>query len=148
MKTYSVFKIQLVLDSVMNSSGIVKHGKLGTSIQYDRHCKRQARELKSLSSVAKFYFKPAEGEHIVTSVKIEQEKAAAICGTVRDKGGAVVEGALVLLFRSGQEKKLLDRQFTDEEGLFSFGPLEGNVLYLIKVYKNNVKIRELEIVAD
>jgi hypothetical protein len=59
-----------------------------------------------LSSVAKFYFKPAEGEHIETTVKLEQEKLAAVCGTVRDKGGAAVEGALVLLFRAGQDKKL------------------------------------------
>jgi hypothetical protein len=101
-----------------------------------------------LSSVTKFYFKPAEGEHVETTVKIEPEKAAAVCGTVRDKTGAVVENALVLLFRSGQDKKLLDRQFTDEEGQFSFGPIEGNILYLIKVYKNSVKLRELEIVAD
>jgi protocatechuate 3,4-dioxygenase beta subunit len=106
--------------------------------------------MNSLSSVAKFYFKPAEGEHVETTVKIEPEKAAAVCGTVRDKGGAAVEGALVLLFRPGQDKdkKLVDRQFTDEEGQFSFGPIEGNALYLIKVYKNSVKIRELEIVAD
>jgi protocatechuate 3,4-dioxygenase beta subunit len=101
-----------------------------------------------LSSVARFYFKPAEGEHIETTVKIEQEKAAAICGTVRDRDGTSVEGALVLLFKSGQDKKLIDRQFTDEEGQFSFGPIEGNILYLIKVYKNSVKIRELEIIAD
>lgn len=101
-----------------------------------------------MSSVAKFYFKPAEGEHIETTVKLTQEKAAAVCGTVVDRAGALVDGALVLLFRSGQEKKLIDRQFTDEEGQFSFGPIEGNVLYLIKVYKNSVKIRELEIVAD
>lgn len=101
-----------------------------------------------MSSVAKFYFKPAEGEHIETTVKIEQEKAAAICGTVKDRGGTAVEGVLVLLFKSGQEKRLIDRQFTDDEGQFSFGPIEGNVLYLIKAYKNSVKIRELEIVAD
>lgn len=101
-----------------------------------------------MSSVAKFYFKPAEGEHIETTVKIEQEKAAAICGTVKDRGDTPVEGALVLLFKSEQKKKLLDRQFTDDEGQFSFGPIEGNVLYLIKVYKNSVKIRELEIIAD
>lgn len=101
-----------------------------------------------MSSVAKFYFKPMEGEHVETTVKIEQEKAAAVCGTVRDKTGAVVEGALVLLFSSGQTKKLIDRQFTDDDGQFSFGPIEGNVLYLIKVYKNSIKIRELEIIAD
>lgn len=101
-----------------------------------------------MSSGAKFYFKPAEGEHIETTVRLEPEKAAAICGTVRDKNGLPAEGALVLLFRSGQEKTLLDRQITDEEGQFSFGPIEANVLYLIKAYKNSVKIRELEIVAE
>lgn len=101
-----------------------------------------------MSSVAKFYIKPAEGEHIETTVKIEQEKAAAVCGTVKDKRGAAVEGAMVLLFRSDQDKKLVDRQVTDEEGQFSFGPIEGNVLYLIKVYKNSVKLRELEIIAE
>ncbi len=101
-----------------------------------------------MSSVAKFYFKPAEGEHVETTVGIDQEKAAAVCGTVRNREGAAVEGALVLLFRSGQERKLIDRQFTDDEGQFSFGPIEGNVLYLIKIYKNSIKIRELEIIAD
>jgi hypothetical protein len=109
---------------------------------------RHDRGVDYLSSIAKFYIKPAEGEHIETTVKIEQEKAAAVCGTVRDKGGAAVEGALVLLFRSAQDKKLVDRQITDEEGQFAFGPIEGNVLYLIRVYKNSVKIRELEIVAE
>jgi protocatechuate 3,4-dioxygenase beta subunit len=101
-----------------------------------------------MSSVAKFYFKPAEGEHVETTISIDEEKAAAVCGTVRDREGAVVEGALVLLFRSGQDKTLIDRQFTDDEGQFSFGPIEGNVLYLIKIYKNSIKIRELEIIAD
>ncbi len=101
-----------------------------------------------MSSITKFYFKPAEGEHIETTVRIEQEKAAAICGTVIDRSGTSVEGALILLFRSDQDKKLIDRQFTDGEGQFSFGPIEGNVLYLIKAYKNSVKIRELEIIAD
>ncbi len=101
-----------------------------------------------MSSVGKFYFKPSEGEHIETTVKIEPEKAAAVCGTVLDKTGAAVPDALVLLFRSGKDKKLIDRQFTDQEGQFSFGPIEGNVLYLIKVYKNSMKIRELEIIAE
>lgn len=101
-----------------------------------------------MSSAAKFYFKPAEGEHVETTVKVEAEKAAAICGTVRDTAGTVVSGALVLLFISGKDKKLIDRQFTDDEGQFSFGPIQGNVLYMIKVYKNSVKIRELEIVAE
>ena len=101
-----------------------------------------------MSSRAQFYFKPADGEHIDTVVTLEKEKAAAICGTIKDRGGNCVCGALVLLFIAENEKKLIDRQFTDDEGQFYFGPIEGNVLYKIKVYKNDVKVRELEIVAE
>ena len=101
-----------------------------------------------MSSSAKFYFKPAEGEYIETTVRLEPEKTAAICGTVRDKNGQPQAGALVLLFRSGQGNGLIDRHVTDEDGQFSFGRLDPDVLYLIKIYKNNVKIRELEIIAD
>ena len=87
------------------------------------------RGLMNLSSVAKFYFKPAEGEHIETTVKIESEKAAAICGTVQDRGYAPVEGGLVLLFKSGQDKRFITRQFTDEEGQFSFDEEENACTY-------------------
>ena len=106
------------------------------------------REMSALSSGAQFYFKPAEGEHIGTAVTLEREKAAAICGTVKNRGGNVVCGALILLFTAENEKRLIDRQFTDDEGQFYFGPIEGNVLYKIKAYKNDVKLRELEIVAE
>ncbi len=59
-----------------------------------------------MSSVAKFYIKPVEGEHIETTVKIEQEKAAAVCGTVRDKarGRGGRDGAPVQI-RSGQKAR-------------------------------------------
>ena len=102
-----------------------------------------------MSAGTEFFFRPAEGEYIETVVYIEQEKASAICGKVKYEGdkGAVNE-ALVLLFRAGGEKELVDRQFTNVEGQFYFGPIESNELYLIKIYKNNVKIRELEIVAE
>lgn len=101
-----------------------------------------------MSAGAKFYFKPAEGEHIETTVSIDAEKAAAVFGTVRGMGGEVQPDALVLLFRATGELKLIDRQFTDADGQFYFGPIEGGILYLIKIYKNDVKVRELEIVAE
>lgn len=101
-----------------------------------------------MSAGTKFYFRPAEGEHIETTVSVEAEKAAAVFGTVKNKAGAVQADALVLLFRASEEKKLIDRQFTDEDGQFFFGPIEGGVLYLIKIYKNDIKIRELEVIAE
>jgi len=101
-----------------------------------------------LSAGAKFYFKPAAGEHIETAVNIEPEFSAAILGTVRGGNGSPVDDALVLLFRADGEKKLIGRQFTDDEGQFFFGPIEGEVMYQIKIYKNQVKLRELEIIAE
>lgn len=103
---------------------------------------------KALSEGAKFYFRPTKGEQIEAVVSIEPDLSAAILGTVLDKQGIPVDSALVLLFRHGDEKKLIDRQVSDDEGHFFFGPIEGDVLYRIKIYKNHIKIRELEIITE
>lgn len=102
-----------------------------------------------MTGYAKFYFKPATGELIETVVHTENDKRTAICGTVLDKDENPVENALVLLFKplDGKEE-LIFRIFTDKSGYFVFGPLESEVLYLIKIYKNSVKLRELEIRTD
>jgi hypothetical protein len=102
---------------------------------------------------AKFFFKPGEGAHIETRVTLRREKSAAVCGTVMDVtdgiGGdaptrdAPVQGALVLLFRA-DDLRFLDRQFTDEDGQFFFGPLDGDELYLVKIHKPGVSPRSLE----
>jgi hypothetical protein len=99
-----------------------------------------------VSAVTAFFLKPGEGEHLETNVELEPSKAAAVCGTVT-QSGEPVRHALVLLFHA-EERKLIDRQFTDADGQFFFGPLEGNRLYLVKIYKNSTKIREVEIVAE
>ena len=102
-----------------------------------------------MTGYAKFYFKPAVGEQIETIVHTENDKRTAICGTVLDKDEVPVENALVLLFKpEGEKEELIYRTFTDKVGYFAFGPLEYDVLHLIKIYKNNVKVRELEIRTD
>ena len=101
-----------------------------------------------MSAGARFYFKPAKGERVDTTVGIENDKSAAICGTVLGGDGRPVTGALTLLFAAEGDRRLLGTQTTDEEGQFFFGPIEGEKLYLIKIYKNDTKIRELEIVAE
>lgn len=77
----------------------------------------------------------------------EQEQHAAICGRVLSPSGAPVENAVVLLFLPGENDSLtlVSRFVTDEDGHFIFGPLEGGTLYLIKVFRDDVKLRELEI---
>lgn len=99
-----------------------------------------------MSAFAKFYFRPARGEKIHTVVTPKEDESCGICGKVMD-GERPVTGALVLLFETeGQEtRKLLSSVISDEDGEFAFGPLTERELYVIKIYKNSLKLRELEI---
>ena len=103
-----------------------------------------------MSTYSKFYFHPGKGEQVNTSITPEPDERSAICGKVLDGKGRPVENALVLLFRAGEDRvsDLISRFCTDEDGHFIFGPLESEILYLIKVFKNDVKLRELEIRAE
>ncbi len=99
-----------------------------------------------VSAFAKFYFRPSKGEKIHTVVTPKEDESCGICGKVVD-GERAIKGALVLLFLAeGQETgKFLSSVTTDEDGEFAFGPLTDGVLYVIKVYKDSLKLRELEI---
>ena len=105
-----------------------------------------------MSTYSKFFFRPARGEQVETTISPAQDDAAAICGRIVDSRGDPVENALVLLFRAGGQQsdppELTGRFITDSDGHFLFGPLDGGTLYLIKVFKNNVKLRQLEIITD
>lgn len=103
-----------------------------------------------MSAYTKFFFRPSPGEQVSTTVAPEPDGRSAICGRVVDKKGAAIADAMVFLFRSteGEAPELCARFCTDEDGHFAFGPLEGKLLYIIKIFKNDIKIRELEVVAD
>ena len=103
-----------------------------------------------MSSYAKFFFRPARGEQIQTTIKPEPDDRAAISGRVIDGRDRAVTDAIVLLYRvtDGEPPELLTRFCTDEDGHFIFGPLEGGRLYLIKVYKDGSQLRELELRAE
>lgn len=99
-----------------------------------------------MSAFAKFYFRPSKGEWIHTVVEPDEEYGSAIFGTVEEKGKGVKD-ALVLLFRTQGDKtgEMLSAVTTDSDGEFAFGPLSEGELYVIKVFKDSVKLRELEI---
>jgi len=101
----------------------------------------------SMSTYSRFYFRPARGEQTEVTLSPAADERAAILGRVIDAKGAAVDGALVLLFSTGEDEPpaLIARSCTDEDGHFIFGPIEPERLYLIKVFKNEVKLRELEI---
>lgn len=103
-----------------------------------------------MAAYAKFYFRPGKGEQISTTVTPQADGSSAICGKVLDQKGQPVQDALALLFRSaeGSPPVLESRFCTDEDGHFLFGPLQSEELYIIKIFKNDVKLRELEVVAE
>ena len=97
-------------------------------------------------SFTKFYFRPGQGEQIETSVTLRQDTRSAIHGYIKNADGEVFSDAAVLLFESEDQKapRLISHMFTDEFGQFMFGPLDPGKLYLVKVFKNTMRIRELE----
>ena len=103
-----------------------------------------------MATYAKFYFRPGKGEQISAAVTPEPDGRSAIWGKVLDQKGRPVQDALTLLFRAaeGEDPALEGRFCTDEDGHFMFGPLQSEVLYIIKVYKDDGKIRELEVRAE
>ncbi len=103
-----------------------------------------------MSAFAKFYFRPGENEQIETTVHLVPDSRSGIHGIVRDAGGRLLSDALVMLFETGsspEELSLTAQMFTDDAGQFVFGPLVAGRLYLIKVFKNAIKLRELEILV-
>lgn len=99
-----------------------------------------------MSTFARFYFRPTKGEWIHTTVGPEEEEGYGIVGRVEEKGSPV-SGALVLLFKAEGEAagKMLSSVTTDVDGEFAFGPLSPGQLYAIKVFRDSLKLRELEI---
>lgn len=103
-----------------------------------------------MSMYGRFYFRPTQGEQIHTQLSPAREKGGTIIGVVKSHDGKPMENALTLLFRvpEGGDIELLAQFATDEEGQFFFGPLPGDELYLIKVFKSELQVRELEIASD
>ena len=104
-----------------------------------------------MSAYAKFFIKLGTNERIEAFLELKPDERSAIHGTVTDGGGLPVADAVVMLFETGrtpEDLTHLTQMFTDESGRFAFGPLTPGRLYMLKVFKNSVKLRELEVVAD
>ena len=100
------------------------------------------------SRMVRFSFTPGENEQIEAVVKLPEEKRSVIHGIVKDHKNRIVKDAVVKLFevQDLNEKcslKPITHTFTDDCGQFLFGPLIACKHYAIKVWINNIKIREL-----
>ena len=95
---------------------------------------------------SKCYFKPGENELVRTKIYIEPKDYCAFQATVLYPDGTPVAGALALLYEAdGGELIQAGFGVSDSEGRVIFGPLPSSRLYLARVYKNSVKLREIEI---
>lgn len=87
---------------------------------------------------------PKKNQQIEAVIKLPKEDRAVINGTVVDSNGNPVVDAVVKLFQIVEGCKLpvpLTHTFTDEFGQFLLGPLCPCKRYMIKVYKDNIKIK-------
>lgn len=105
------------------------------------------------SRTVNFGFTPGENEQIETVIKIPEERRSIIHGIVKSHCNMVIPDAVVKLFEcinhhGEQILKPITHTFTDECGQFAFGPLWPCRNYVIKVWINDVKIRELVIHPD
>ncbi|MDF2906907.1 MAG: hypothetical protein K0R34_2228 [Herbinix sp.] len=97
-----------------------------------------------------FNFTPGENEQIETVIVIPEEHRSIIHGIIKDHCNKVVKDAVVILYESischgDHDLKPLTHTFTDDCGQFVFGPLCSSRNYVIKVWVNDVKIRDLVI---
>ena len=103
-----------------------------------------------MSAYTKIYIRPGENELIETDIKVRPDARSALRGVVRNGAGKPVADALVILSENKVEEELYPtaQAFTDETGQFLFGPLTAGQLYILQVFHNAVKLRELEIVIE
>ena len=103
-----------------------------------------------MNTYSKFYFRPGRGEQVQTTIRPEPTGAAAICGRVLGGGGRPLPGAMALLQRPREEgvPETVASCVTADDGQFLFGPLEPEQLYLVKIFHNNTKLRELEVSTE
>ena len=94
----------------------------------------------------KFAFTPQQNERIEAILTIPEEKRSIVHGTVYDLDGNIIKDAVVRLFEIIEGKPSpKSHTFTDADGEFIFGPLFSGKDYMVKVYVEGVKIRELKV---
>lgn len=85
---------------------------------------------------------PRENEQIDAVIKIGRENRSVLYGTVIDEcGRAVVDAVVKLLKVCDKEIIPLTHTFTDCYGQFLLGPLCPNEKYMLKIYKDNIRVR-------
>ncbi len=94
----------------------------------------------------RFAFSPQQNERIEAVVTAPRQLCSIVHGTVLDLEGLRIRQAVVRLFSGIKDDlKPVADTLTDDDGEFVLGPLEAEKNYVIKVYTDGVKLRELTI---
>lgn len=102
------------------------------------------------SRLTRFEFKAGENEQIETTIRVSEEPRSIIHGIVVNTFDKFIENAVVKLFEVENpcdpcSLKSISHTFTDENGQFLFGPLMPGRHYVIKIWVNDIKVRNLVI---
>lgn len=105
------------------------------------------------SRMVKVAFVPGENEQIEAVIKLPKEPRSVIHGIVKNYNNQIVENAVVKLFQVENPHNPcsmtpISHTFTDECGQFIFGPLCPGKQYVIKVWVNDIKFKELIVCPD
>lgn len=105
------------------------------------------------SRMVKVAFVPGENEQIEAVIKLPKEPRSVIHGVVKNYKDQLIENAVVKLFEADNPNNPcsltpISHTFTDECGQFIFGPLCPGKQYVIKVWVNDIKFRELVVCPD
>lgn len=98
--------------------------------------------------MVKFNVTPEENEQIDAVIKVPEETRSVFHGVVIDECNRPIHNAVVKLLTmdcNNEHLEPITHTFTDKNGEFLFGPLCAHVKYVIKVWINNVKTREIVI---
>lgn len=96
----------------------------------------------------KFEITPEENEQIEATIILPKESRSVLHGVVKNYRNCEVENAVVKVFEMVEhcgEYNLtpIGHTFTDKFGQFLFGPLCSGRHYVVKVWVNDVRIREI-----
>lgn len=97
-----------------------------------------------MGSCQTFYIKLAPGERIDMEVAVPTDERSLITGRVADQNGDPVPSTPVLVL-DAESVQPVGHCFTDSQGIFAIGPLEGEKLYIINIYDRATPIRTIEI---
>lgn len=98
----------------------------------------------TMNKTQSFYVKPASNELVNTTVTLLPDTKPALSGTVLGENQKPISNALVTLYAAREPQVPIGALYTDEQGRFSFGPLEAEMLYHVTIFKRDDSVRTLE----